>query len=223
MGAFNQLSAYYPEGLVKKAKELNYSDSNLLILVGDEQGLKNSYPDVYANLLSCGHNKDGRSFMEYAQDLVASWVFEDDLMAQLRAGGLVIKGAGTDKDRELLATNTVSASSDCVVSWDGKSVLLELMSDYTGYWTRYGQMDLRDEKYHKLKNSSSLFLGVSTKDQKFIFLDFTANINATHIPSHKPYGGKPAYQIKLNGASLLPFNIGQLVKLIKSTIESRTI
>lgn len=67
----------------KKAKDLNYSESNTLILAGDEQTLKTKYPVVYANLLSYGHNKDGRTYMEYAQDLVASWIFEDDLMAQL--------------------------------------------------------------------------------------------------------------------------------------------
>lgn len=223
MGAFSQLSAYYSEGLVRKAKELNYSDSNLLILIGDEQALKTKYPDVYDNLLSCGHNKEGRTYMEYARDLVASWIFEDDLMAQLRMGGLIIEGAGADKKREILASNKVSASSDCVVSWKEKSILLEIMSDYKGYWTRYGQMDLRDDKYTKLEKSLSLFLGISTKDQKFIFLDFGTDIKATYIPSHRPYGGKPAYQIKFDRSSLLPFNVGQLVELIKSAIESRTV
>lgn len=223
MGAFNQLSAYYPEGLVNKANELNYSNANLLILVGDEQGLKCFYPEIYDNLLSCRHNKDGRSFMEYAQDLVASWIFEDDIMSQLKAGGLIIECAGTDKKREILAHKNVSAGSDYLVCWEGKRILLELMSDYTGYWTRYGQMDLRDDKYTKLKMSSSLFLGVSTKDQKFIFLDFSADTKATYIPSHRPYGYKPAYQIKFDKSNLLPFNFGRLVELIKNTIQSRTV
>ena len=222
MGAFNHLYSYYPEGLVPKAKALNYSESNILILAGDEQRLKTEYPDVYANLLSCGHNKDGRSYMEYAQDIVASWVFEDDVMAQLTAGGLIIEGAGADKERVILSHRNVSASSDCLVSWKGKRVLLELMSDYTGYWTRNGRMDLRDDKYGKLKRSASLFLGISTLDKKFIFLDFSTDVDATFIPSHRPYGYKPAYQIKFDRTSLLPFNVEQLVEIIKRAIESRS-
>lgn len=110
-----------------------------------------------------------------------------------------------------------------MVSWAGKRVLLELMSDYKGYWTRYGQMDLRDDKYKKLEKSSSLFLGVSTKDHKFIFLDFNTSINATYIASNFHYEGNPAYQIKFNRESLLPFNIERLVGIIKKAIESRTV
>ncbi len=222
MGAFAQLSAYYPD-IIRKATELNYSEENLLILAGNEQALKDDYPETYANLLSCGHNKDGRSYMEYAQDLVASWVFEDDLMAQLAWEGLQITGAGADKERKILAHKQVSAGSDCLVSWRGRRVLLELMSDYTGYWTKYGQMDLRDDKYNKLVRSNSLFLGISTKDQKFIFLDFSTNVPATFIPSHRPYGYKPAYQVKVNRSSLLPFNIERLVELIKAAIETRPV
>ena len=222
MGAFAQLSAYYPD-IIRKATELNYSEENLLILAGDEQALKDNHPETYANLLSCGHNKDGRSYMEYAQDLVASWVFEDDVMTQLALKGLQITGAGADKERKILANKQVSAGSDCLVSWQGRNVLLELMSDYTGYWTKYGQMDLRDDKYNKLVRSNSLFLGISTKDQKFIFLDFSTNVPATYIPSHRPYGYKPAYQVKVNRNFLLSFNIERLVKLIKTAIETRSV
>lgn len=87
----------------------------------------------------------------------------------------------------------------------------------------YGQMDLRDDKYNKLVRSNSLLLGISTKDQKFIFLDFSTNIPATFIPSHRPYGYKPAYQVKVNRSSLLPFNIERLVELIKAAIETRPV
>ena len=144
-------------------------------------------------------------------------------MAQLAWEGLQITGAGADKERKILAHKQVSAGSDCLVSWRGRRVLLELMSDYTGYWTKYGQMDLRDDKYNKLVRSNSLFLGISTKDQKFIFLDFSTNVPATFIPSHRPYGYKPAYQVKVNRSSLLPFNIECLVELIKAAIETRPV
>ena len=219
MAAFNQLNAYYKQGIVQKAKELNYSDANVLILLGDEEALKSKYPDVYANLLTCKHNKDSRTYIKYAQDLVASWVFEDDLMSQLAAGGLIIQGAGADKERKILSRAKVSAGSDFLVSWQGKQVLLELMSDYSGYWKRNGYLDLRDSKYNKLKNSSSLFLGISTQDQKFLFLDFSTDIDATFVEHHPPYGFKPAYQVHFDRENLLPFDVKRLVEVIKSAME----
>lgn len=221
MGAYLQLKSFYPQGLEAKARDLNYSEANLLILSGDAVELKKQFPKIYTNLLSCSHNKDRRSFMEYAQDLVASWIFEDDLMLQLRANGLQIKSAGADKDCVILSDRRVSASSDYVVSWAGKRVFLELMSDYTGYWTRNGQMDLRDGKYKKLIRSKSLFLGISLKDKKFIFIDFAKDINATYIAKHRPYGFKPAYKIIIDRNSLISFNIKELITLIKNAVEKR--
>ena len=93
------------------------------------------------------------------------------LMRSLSAAGLTVSGAGADKSREVLDSSRVSASSDFLVSYKGKTRLLELMSDYTGYWSRYGKMDLRDDKFMKMQDSSSLFLGISTVDNKYILLD----------------------------------------------------
>ncbi len=220
MGAFTQLSACFRGGLMPTAERLGYSESNLLILEGNELELRQKYPNVYNNLLSCSHNKDHRTYMEYAQDLVASWVFEDFIMNELESAGLEIEKAGADKNRTILAHANVSADSDYSVQWEGKSVLLELMSDYTGYWARTGCIDLRDSKYLKLERNRSLFLGISTQDRKFIFLDFNYDIPARYISSHRPYGGKPAFQIRMNNEMLVPFNIEKLVEIIKQAIEA---
>lgn len=221
MGAFAQLSACFRNGLIPTAERLVYSESNLLILEGNELELRRRYPEVYNNLLSCAHNKDNRTYMEYAQDLVASWVFEDFIMDELEGAGLEITKAGADKNRTILAHASVSADSDYSVEWEGKSVLMELMSDYTGYWARTGCMDLRDSKYLKLERNRSLFLGISTQDRTFIFMDFNDDIPARYINSHRPYGGKPAYQIRVNEDMLVPFNIERLVETIKSAISIR--
>lgn len=220
MGAFTQLSACFRGGLIPTAERLGYSESNLLILEGDEHELRQKYPNVYSALLSCVHNKDSRTYLEYAQDLVASWVFEDYIMDKLSTAGLEIEKAGADKNRTILAHANVSADSDYSVQWEGKSVLLELMSDYTGYWARTGCIDLRDSKYLKLERNRSLFLGISTQDRKFIFLDFNYDIPARYISSHRPYGGKPAFQIRMNNEMLVPFNIEKLVEIIKQAIEA---
>ena len=77
--------------------------------------------------------------------------------------------AGADKGRGSLLNTKVSASSDFIVSNEGKRRFLELMSDYTGYWARNGKMELRDSKFKRLQELNSLFLGVSAIDNKFIF------------------------------------------------------
>lgn len=82
------------------------------------------------------------------------------------------------------------------------------MSDYNGYWGRYGRIDLRDSKFLQMQNSKSLFLGISTKDNKYILLDMSGDFEFEFIPAHKPYGWKPAYSIRLseNSMRLLDFS-----------------
>ena len=208
MGAYKYMSSLHPD-LVDKAKQYGYSESSICILKGDEAKLKAEFPETYKNLNSCKHNRDSRTAMEYGQDLVASWLFEDYLMESLHEAGIAIIGAGADKNREVLPNTKVSASSDCVVSYEGKERLLELMSDYTGYWAKYGKMELRDAKFTKMKSSKSLFLGVSTVDNKYILLDMGGEFDVKFIESYFLYGGKPAYSVKLPKQSMkdLDFHI----------------
>lgn len=196
MGAYQHMKGLYPD-LVAKAKTYGYPESSICILGGDESRLKSEFPNTFSNLNSCKHNRDSRTAMEYGQDLVASWLFEDFLMESLTKVGIEIEGVGADKNREVLPTTKVSASSDCVVSYGGKKKLLELMSDYTGYWSRYCKMELRDSKFKKMQESNSLFLGVSTVDNKYILLDMGGEFESKYIPSYFLYGGKPAHSIKL--------------------------
>lgn len=218
MGAYTQYSKMFRNGIIAKAEELGYSDANICILKGDINALEANHPGTYANLISCRHNRDSRTPIEYGRDLVASWIFEDTLVQKLAESGLTSSLAGADRNREVLATTKVSASSDCRISDAGKSRFLEIMSDYTGWWERTGHIDLRDSKYKKLQAEDALFLGVCTTSNKFILLDFTTDLGATYIPAHIPYGGKPAYSIPVKKDSLKPFCmpplIGDLKKLI---------
>ncbi len=197
MGAFLQMKNLYPD-LIQRAKELDYPASSICILEGNEIRLRESFPEAYNNLLSCRHNRDARTPIKYGQDLVASWLFEDMLMLDLKQAGIDIQKAGADKNREVLSSQKVSSSSDCLIRYKDKEILLELMCDYTGYWAKTHRMDLRDSKFEKMRDSQSLFLGVSLIDNTYILLDFTKEIEAKYIQSHWPYGGKPAYSVKLS-------------------------
>ena len=92
------------------------------------------------------------------------------------------------------------------------------MCDYTGYWERTGRIDLRDSKYQKLCNTRSLFLGISTPTTSYILLDFGGNVPANYIPSHRPYGGKPAYSVPVKTTAFQRLNIAALAERIKELI-----
>ena len=217
MGAYQNMSGLYPD-LIEKAKAYGYPSSSICILEGDEKKLQRDFPDAYNNLMSCNHHRDRRTPMEYGRDLVASWLFEDYLMEHLQAEGISVSSAGADKNREVLPNAKVSSYSDCLVRYDGRERLLELMSDYTGYWARYKKMELRDSKYTKMQESKSLFLGVSTVDQKYILLDMSEVFDFTFIPAYFLYGGKPAYSIKLSRDRLRDLDFRDIAEDIKRMI-----
>ncbi len=215
MGAFANLGSFFGENLVTIAKKCGYHQSNILILESKIEQLQNEYPNVYKALNSCTHHRDSRTPLQYAQDLVASWLFEDYILQLCSENGLDIEGDGADKNREILSSAKVSASSDSLVTLNGKSRPMEIMTDYGGYWSRTGLLDLRDSKYMKLENSRSLFLGFSTKDNKYLLIDFSEPVPSKYIRSHFPYGGKPAYQISCKGL-LQKFDINKVISEIKS-------
>ena len=104
-GPYEHMKAMYGgmDGLVSKAKELGYKEENILILKGQENELKSQYSECYDNIQSCRHNRDTRTPMEYAQDLVASWIFEDYIVKKIQENPLLeILLAGADKKREIL-------------------------------------------------------------------------------------------------------------------------
>ena len=176
MGAFTGAQTFFNCPLVEVARRLGYSQDNVLILQGDLQALQNSFPETYRNIMSCRHHRDNRTPLEYAQDLVASWLVEDSFLEILNSNGLRATLDGADRNRKILANVKTSASSDFTVSYNGNSRKLELMNDYTGYWSRKGQLDLRDSKYQSLTAEQSLFLAVSTTTREFALYDFSEEI-----------------------------------------------
>ncbi len=196
-GAFNGAEKFFKKPLVDVARTLEYSEENICILSGDEMKLKECFPDTLRNLISCGHNKDRRTYLKYGQDLVASWLVEDYFKMILNKDGLVVKLNGADKNRKLLSTVNVSSSSDFEAIFDGKTQKLELMNDYGGFWKWSHTLHLRDFKYLKMKSEKSLLLAVSLATEEFTIFNFKKDINFKYLRSHRFYGGKPAYELAI--------------------------
>lgn len=216
MGAFAGAQYFFEYPLVEVAYSLGYAQDNILILQGDMESLQTQFPETYRNLISCRHQRDNRTQIDYAQDLVASWLVEDYFLEILNSNGLRAMLDGADRNRSILANNETSSSSDFCVMYNGISRKLELMNDYTGYWAQKGLLHLRDNKYRSLVAEQSLFLAVSIRTKDFALFDFSEEIQARRIPSHRPYGWKPAYEISIIGEMMqeaTPYNITEAIKL----------
>ena len=220
MGAYSGVQLCFKKPLAEVAKSLHYEESNIVILEGDETRLREEFPEVYKNLLSCKHHADARTPFQYGQDLVASWLFEDTfLLAFTKTDKLTINLDGADKKRVILSSVRTSAASDYLVSTGyGNSRKLELMCDYTGFWARTGKLHLRDEKYSKMKKSQSLFIAVSVTKKEFAIFDFASPIPAKYLPRHFLYGGKPAYELNISSSLMIPYTSDNLIAEIEKAL-----
>ena len=217
MGAFQNAGLLLPDDVLAMAARYGYAKENLLILSGSEERLKMEFPETYRNILSCRHQRDGRSPMEYAQDLVASWVVEDYFLQLLQDAGCQITAAGADRERKILPNAKVSATSDFQIRPAGqdREVRVEFMCDYQGYWRQYHKIDLRDDKFKKLQREQALFLGIDAQYSRAILLDFGREMpQANYISSHFPYGGKPAYSIPCPEEQFFPLTPDMLAEAL---------
>lgn len=222
MSAFLGVSQLFGQGLEKHARKLGYAEDNILILAGDEAGLKARFPETYANLLSCRHQADRRSPLEYGQDLVVSWLFEDYLFVLLKQGArnFTIRRAGADRERKILAQAKVSATSDYELEYQsGARRKLELMNDYAGYWAKNGRLDLRDSKYNKLRAENSLLLAIAVGERQFMVFDFATEVAANYIPQHPPYGFKPVYQLKIEKTAMEALKSDKIIEKLANFEE----
>lgn len=200
------------------AKSLHYSEELILILQMNETRLKNEYPDVWENIISCVANMDERSPMEYARDVVSSWIFEDYFVKKvnsLKIPNLKIELSGGDKERKFLNSKKVSSSADTKIYYNGQSCKVEIVNDYTGYWKKTKMLHLRNHKFESLKKEHALLLGVDIVNKKYVLLDVNdENISTVHIDSHKAYGGKEAEQINLSDNDFHKFWVGDIINSV---------
>lgn len=199
----------------EQAEKYQFSLVNLAILAGDIDYVKTHAPETYQNVLSCAHQADARSPFVYVRDIVASWVYEENIRAVLTRCGFDVELAGADKDRTILPTSKVSNGADFIWHRSGSTDRsIELVCDYSGFWSAKCVMHLRDNKYIHLTESESILLGIDCKNHMFYLIDFAkGKIHAQYLPHHHAYGDKPAYAIELNEGSdvmMRPCNVGEL-------------
>ena len=223
---YEMLERFFDETMINIAKKMGYSEENIIILENNEEKLKRDYEDVYNNLKSCRHNRDGRTEMEYAQDLVCSWIFEDYLIYNLKLSGLNVELSGADFERKILQSSSVSSKSDLIIKGSKINIYIEVVNDYRGYWAKNKKVDLRDDKYLHIKslasgNNKSFLLGIDFCNKKFFLFDINNNQDVKYEPFHYAYR-KPAYSIDLKNIEYHDFSFEKICIEIKKYLEGDT-
>lgn len=137
------------------------------------------------NLCAITYNRDKRSPIEYALDLVYGWLIEDIITIYLNRKGFNAKLIGADKDREFLKKKTISTDADLIIN--GRAA--DIYADMDGYWNKTDSLDLRINKYHKLIQEKSILIGVSPKECQMLLLDFSRDIDI-EVRANPLWGGK---------------------------------
>lgn len=145
--------------------------------------------------LNLTHLRDRRTPPEYACDLILGWVVEDGVLKILSdLLGLRCTLDSADKNRKFIKRPTATADIKIYVN-DQKSISLELVKDYTGYWLKNKRIELRDNKYLNLKEENGVLLGLEFTERKFFILEIK-DTSAKYIDFHFPFH-KPAYSLNL--------------------------
>lgn len=219
MGAYEGLTEFFGANLCNIAEELGYSDDNICVLSGDIVTLQRLFPDTYSAISSCRYNKDGRTPIEYAKDVVASWLFEDYLVEAFSRLDRSLELAGGDRERVLLHNSKVSSASDCAYISNGRRLKVEIMNSYTPFWRTRKCLHLRDNKYRQLCTDRGVLLCVDMNNASFAIVDFTKNAPpARRIPNYWLYGGKTAYEVSLAHVEFYEFEIPAIIACLDKLV-----
>lgn len=197
---------------------MDYRYDNILVLESNEKELKSLYSETYNNIISCVHNRDNRSPMDYARDLVSSWLFEDYIVGKFAELGYSLTLSGKDSGRKILMNIRVGSNSDSIFKYNGEKINIEVINDYTGFWNKYKTIHLRDSKFNKLLSEKSILLAISITNKTFALIPITKKTKSNYIKSHFPYGGKPAYEIIIE-EKFKEFSVSNIIKELLKYIK----
>jgi hypothetical protein len=127
------------------------------------------------------HNKDSRTPLQYATDLIIGWLSEDAILKMIPDAQLI----GADKTRNFLTKETISHTAD--IQTPTKTI--ELIFDYTNHWSKADKLDLRDNKLDYLKQNNITLLGVAPRTGKALVITNYDNFTYGEIPAYSKSGG----------------------------------
>lgn len=143
---------------------------------GDDKGttFKNALTGSYTgsqalyliNACNLTHNKDNRTPLQYATDLIIGWLSEDAILTALNNNGWNATPTGSDKNRDFLTKDTITHTADIQT----RKGTLELIFDYTNHWSQADKLDLRDNKKTHLQNNNITLMGIAPRSGKGLLI-----------------------------------------------------
>lgn len=126
------------------------------------------------------HNRDTRTPLQYATDLIIGWLSEDAILKMIPNAQPI----GADKTRDFLTKETISHTAD--IQTPTKTI--ELIFDYTNHWSKADKLDLRDNKLDYLKQNNITLLGVAPRTGKALVITNYNEFTHGHIPAYNKNG-----------------------------------
>jgi hypothetical protein len=112
--------------------------------------------------------RDSRTPNEYGREVMRGWLVEDCVAHSLRNLGLDVRVTGADSDREFFGFGQHSPNyPDLEVN--NRSI--EIVTDWTGHWSRNDSLDLRENKVDMLYKHDAIIIGVCPMDGTVLMLD----------------------------------------------------
>lgn len=171
---------------------------------------------IVADRCDLPHLKDRRSALEYGVNLVLGWLVEDAVAAWFRQAGATVFRTGSDEGRDFLSRAQVSQDADLSVAVDGKQRPVEVLCDWKDTWRLQGHLDLRDNKYTRLRAEGALILGLAPIGDSAVALDLGCYVRSfRRNESIRGYGGKPGFTLDGISKLLVPSQDG-----LRAVLES---
>lgn len=196
----------YPNETFVNYLTMSLADQALYLQVSEE------YSKKLESLCNISYNRDARTPVEYAIDLIFGWIVEDVVIEYLLLNGFNVEKIGADSERVFLSSGNITTDNDVRIEYSGKSKEFDIYFDSQGYWTKYDKIDIRESKWKSITKDGISIICVS--NQGFAIIDSDSEYSFGPNPL---WGGKNCATIKGIKSQLV--DLESFIVLLKSKIK----
>jgi hypothetical protein len=187
---------------IKWAKELGYTDEQIIALEGDTIKFQTKYKATYDWMMkNSQHNMDKRDPVETSQNIVMSWIVADYIELVMQSNGIDIKKSPLSNARNLVAKPKNAPTFSATLKSGIRNVYMVV--DYTGFWERNGKITFRDDKYKHIAENNGIVLAVDIKNKKVAVFNIKNNAYVYSTLSDHHLGGKPSNAIDVRNVKFM--------------------
>ena len=157
------LSQFPEERIIDLMLKFNYSDENFAVMAWDIDYLLETNPNLFnKDDQWMNWRADTRSRINYFQDLVAGWIYEDIVLNRLKLdSNIKVELYWSDSNRSILIEK-VTNKPDYKISYKWKYLLVELWMSHTWFCYETEYVNLRNNKRTHMVEYWAYFLEMET-------------------------------------------------------------